>query len=78
MATKISVTKGVKSLATVLVSYGVAAGAAAIANACGIEIPKDTQAQIVVAVTAGLSGAITGALNWWKHRKDPAPVTLPK
>jgi len=70
MATKISIKKGASSLVTVLVSYGVAAGATAIAGACGIEIPKDTQAQIVVGITAGLSGAITGALNWLKHRKD--------
>jgi len=67
---KISIQKGANSVLTVLVSYGVAVGAATIAGACGIDIPKDTQAQIVVGITAGLSGAITGALNWFKHRKD--------
>jgi len=70
MALKISLQKGAKSLVTVLVSYGVAAGATAIATTCGIDIPKETQAQIVVGVTAALSGVITGALNWLKHRKD--------
>ena len=70
MAAKISVQKGATSLVTVLVSYCVAAGATAVAGACGIEIPKEMQSQIVIGVTAGLSGAITGALNWLKHRKD--------
>lgn len=67
---KISIQKGTKSMLTVLVCYGVAAGATAIAGVCGIDIPKEMQAQIVVGVTAGLTGAITGALNWLKHRKD--------
>lgn len=71
MATKISTQKGVNALVTVFVSYGVAAGAAAIATACGIDIPQDMQNRIVLVTTAGLSGVITGALNWWKHRKDP-------
>lgn len=78
MATKISIQKGVKSLATVLITYGVAVGATALSSAIGIDIPEETRTQIVIAVTAGLSGVVTGALNWWKHRKDPKPVTLPK
>lgn len=78
MATKISVQKGLKSLATVLISYGVAAGAAALSSAVGIDIPEETRAQIVIAVTAGLSGVVTGALNWWKHRKDQPAIILPK
>ncbi|CAK0779557.1 hypothetical protein CCP2SC5_920001 [Azospirillaceae bacterium] len=74
MATKISVQKGANSLLTVVVSYGMALGAAALVNVCGIDIPKDTQTQIVVCVTAGLSGAITGTLNWLKHRKNKPSI----
>jgi hypothetical protein len=70
MAAKISVKKGLMSVLTVVVSYGVSAGAAAIAGACGIDIPKEMQDKLVVTATAGLTGAITGALNWLKHRKD--------
>jgi hypothetical protein len=78
MAAKISIRKGGVSLVTVLVSYAVAVGAGALAQAVGIDIPADTQTQITVAITAGLSGLITGGLNWVKHRKDAKPITLPK
>jgi hypothetical protein len=75
MATRISVTKGLKSILTVAVSYGVSAGAAAIADAIGIEIPQDMQDKIILTATAGLSGLITGALNWLKHKNDkPVPA----
>ena len=78
MAVKISVKKGGISLITVLVSYAVAVGAGALAKAVGVDIPADSQTQITVAITAGLSGLITGGLNWLKHKKDAKPVTLPK
>jgi len=76
--TKISVKKGGVSLVTVLISYAVAVGANALAKVAGIDIPEDTQAQVTVAVTATVSGLITGALNFWKHRKDAKPVAIPK
>ena len=78
MSAKISAKKGGLSLVTVLVSYAVAVGAGALAKAVGVDIPSDTQAQITVVITAGLTGLITGGLNFFKHRKDAAPVTIPK
>jgi len=76
--TKISVQKGSMSLLTVLIAFGVATGCSAIAAATGIDIPLITRDQAVVAITAGLSGLITGGLNYLKHRKDTKPVTIPK
>lgn len=76
--TKISVQKGSMSLLTVLIAYSVACGASAIAAATGIDIPVIQRDQAVVAITAGLSGLITGGLNWLKHRKDVPPIAIPK
>jgi hypothetical protein len=78
MAAQISIKKGGMSIVTVLVSYGVAVAAGALAKAVGVDIPADSQTQITVAITAGLTGLITGGLNWLKHKKDAKPVTLPK
>jgi len=78
MAVKISVKKGGISLITVLVSYAVAVGAGALAKVIGVDIPADTQTQITVAITAGVTGLITGGLNWFKHKKDVPPITIPK
>jgi len=69
MATEISLKKGGFSFLTVLISYGVAAGASALAKAVGVDLSADSQTQITLAVTAGLTGIITGGLNWLKHRK---------
>lgn len=66
---KISTRKGITGAITVVVAFGVAIGAQALAKAAGIELPEATQGQITVALTAGVSGLLTGALNWWKHRK---------
>jgi hypothetical protein len=78
MATKISVKKGSATALNVIVSAVVAWGAVKAAQALGITIDAANQAQITVAITAGISGAIAGALNFWKHRRDPKPVAIPK
>lgn len=78
MSKTISVKKGSIGLVAVLVGYGVAAGAQAIAKATGIDIPLATQEQCTLAVTAAVSGLIIGGLNWLKHRGDKKPVILPK
>jgi len=78
MAVKISVKKGGISLITVLVSYAVAVGAGALAKAVGVDIPADTQTQITVVITAGVTGLITGGLNWFKHKGDKPALTIPK
>lgn len=68
MSAKISVKKGSIGLVSVLVGYGVALGASAIASATGIDIPLATQEQCTIALTAAVSGLIIGGLNWLKHR----------
>lgn len=78
MSTKISVKKGGIGLVSVLVGYGVAAAASAVAAATGIDIPAVTQEQATVAITAAVSGVIIGGLNWWKHKSDPKPIEIPK
>lgn len=78
MATKISLQKGSMSFLTVIISYGVAAGATALAGVVGVTLSADSQAQITLAVTAGLTGLITGGLNWLKHRKKTVPPAIIK
>lgn len=79
MATKISIKKGGISLVTVLVGYVVAVAANAAAKVAGVELTQDQQAQATVAIVAVVSGALTGVLNWWKHRpKKEAPKAEPK
>lgn len=68
MSTKISVKKGGISVGSVLVSYIVAWASTAAAKAAGIEISADQQAQLTAAIVAGLTGLITGGMNWFKHR----------
>jgi hypothetical protein len=76
--TKISVVKGGMNLLVVLVSYLVSIGATSLTTACGIDVPLVTKDQATVAIVAGLSSVLTGGLNWWKHRRDPKPVSIPK
>ena len=78
MAAKISVQKGSVSFLSVLVGYAVAVGCQAIAMATGIDIPAVTADQATVAITAAVSGAIIGGLNWWKHRRDKPKIEIPK
>jgi uncharacterized membrane protein len=67
----ISAQKGATSFLTVLVSYAVTVGAQALAKAVGVDVPAEMQAQVTVAVTAGIAGVITAGLNWLKHSKKP-------
>jgi hypothetical protein len=68
----ISTRKGLTGAVTVAVAFAVAAGAQALGKACGVDLPEQTQGQIAVALTAGVSGLLTGVLNWWKHRGKKA------
>ena len=77
MAAKISLQKGSMTFLTVVVSYGVSLLAAALANhGAAVAMPADTQIQLTVAATAVLTGVITGAINWWKHKGDKKPLNI--
>lgn len=76
--TKISVQKGSMSMLSVLIGFAVAVGAEALAKAVGIDVPVVTRDQATVAITAAVAGAITGGLNWLKHRKDKPAIEIPK
>jgi hypothetical protein len=78
MATKISIQKGSVATLSVVVSYLVAALSLWASKKLGMAFDDAMQTQLTIAGTALLAGAITGVLNWWKHRKPivstpPAP-----
>ena len=75
---KISVQKGSMSFLSVLIGFGVAVGAEALTKMMGIDVPVVTRDQATVAITAAVAGAITGGLNWWKHRLDKQAIEIPK
>jgi hypothetical protein len=78
MAAKISVQKGSMSFLAVLIGFAVAVGAEALTKAVGIDVPLVTRDQATVAITAAVAGAITGGLNWLKHKRDKQSITIPK
>jgi hypothetical protein len=78
MAMRISLQKGGISFIAVLVGFVVAVGSEAIAKAVGVDIPLVTRDQATVAITAAVAGAISGWLNWLKHKKDKPAIDIPK
>ena len=75
MATKISIQKGSVTALNVVVSYLVSALSVWASKKLGASFDDNMQLQLTVAGTALITGAITGALNWWKHRQPIPPTT---
>lgn len=67
MSKKISTKKAGLTFLNVIVSYSVSYLALYLTQKVGLSLTDDQQGQIVIAVTAGLSGAIAGLINWGKH-----------
>jgi hypothetical protein len=67
--TKISVVKGTETALIAIVSCGVSLASVYIAKKSGITMTAEIQASAITAVTAVLTGLITGIRNFWTHRK---------
>lgn len=67
MSTKISTKKGALASGNVLISFGVSWLTIYLAKKTGITMTPDQQAQLQIFLTALISGAITGVVNWIKH-----------